>query len=299
MTFISLMKTLAITGWLVASVSVVSVITGGYEFGSRLKVFGENENALGISLLISLIGVIWLALNSKLRYNKTYKTLSYIYLIFIIVIIAFSGSRGSAISLVVTLFVLLMWKSTRRWGGVGLFLIVLGLFIMPHIFTTTIERFLVTRGDTVLGGREAIWLATWQLIQRQPWTGVGIGNAPLIVTPLVRLMRSIGGESTSIHNPVLAIWAETGLPGLLLYLGILGSAVWTFAKTYIYYKSQKSLILLSYLLLVGSIFIGYILSWIKGGGTESEHTYYLMLSLLLVPSHIRKISDDKKPPVFT
>jgi hypothetical protein len=35
------------------------------------------------------------------------------------------------------------------------------------------------------------------------------------------------------------------------------------------------------------IFIGYMASWIKGGGVESTHTYFLILGLLLIPSRLQ------------
>jgi O-antigen ligase len=91
-------------------------------------------------------------------------------------------------------------------------------------------------------------------------------------------------ETVSIHNPVLAIWAETGILGVSIYLGVLGSAVWSFVRHYLIIRKLGSHSLLPYFPLVASIFLGYMASWIKGGGMESEFTYFLMLALLLIPS---------------
>lgn len=44
--------------------------------------------------------------------------------------------------------------------------------------------------------------------------------------------------------------------------------------------------LASYFALMSSVFVGFMLSWIKGGGLEYHRTYFLMLSLLLVPSQL-------------
>jgi putative inorganic carbon (hco3(-)) transporter len=291
------MKTLAISGWLLASISIFRVVTKGYTAGTRLDVLGENENALGIGLLISLIGVIWLALRDQTRFKTINNVLSYIYLIIVIFIAAMSGSRGSAISLVAALFLLTLWRSTRPWGLSGLLIIILGLFVAPIAFATTIERFLVTRGDTMLGGREALWLAAWRLIQHHPWTGVGIGNGPISIIPFVRFLRSVGArESSSIHNPILAIWVETGVPGLLLYVSVLASSVWTFIGNFLATRIKLIQPLKYYYPIVGAVFIGYMLSWIKGGGMEFDQTYFLMLALLLIPVSLNARSSDLEVP---
>jgi hypothetical protein len=43
------------------------------------------------------------------------------------------------------------------------------------------------------------------------------------------------------------------------------------------------IILTPYFALVCSAFVGYMFSWIKGGGMESDFSYFLMLALLLIP----------------
>jgi O-antigen ligase len=140
----------------------------------------------------------------------------------------------------------------------------------------------------VLGGREALWQAAWLLIRDHLWRGVGIGNAPYAVMSHLRLFRSVGGEeSAAIHNPVLAIWAETGIAGLVLYLGVLGSAIWSFIRQYRRHRQAGAHSLLPYYALVSCVFLGYMSSWIKGGGMESDFTYFLMLALLLIPSCLR------------
>jgi O-antigen ligase len=236
-----LIGTLAFSGWILALVSILLILTTGYAGGSRLKVLEENENSLGIGLLISLIGVLYLALDKQSRYQNIYKIFSYIYLVIVIFITGLSGSRGSAISLVMTIIMFIFWKSTRQWGILGLLIIGFGLIAAPIAFSTTLDRFAIIAGDTLLGGREALWQAAWRTIQLHLWNGVGIGNAPIAIIPFVRLLRSIGGsESVAIHNPVLAIWAETGLPGLFLYLCVVGSAVWIFLKIFLLNRRKKS-----------------------------------------------------------
>jgi putative inorganic carbon (hco3(-)) transporter len=162
-----------------------------------------------------------------------------------------------------------------------------GVAVAPFIFSTTLERLAIVRGDTLLGGREALWQAASKLILEHPWSGVGIGNAPYAVLPYLRPLRSILGlDWASLHNPLLTIWAETGFVGLLFYLAVLGSAVWSFLRQYLHSRRLGEHFLTPYFALVCSAFIGYIFSWIKGGGMESDFSYFLMLALLTIPSHL-------------
>ena len=210
-------------------------------------------------------------------------------MILTIVVVAMSGSRGSAISLVLTLLLFLLWKSTRPWGILGLLILVFAGLMAPFMFTTLVDRFLLAGGDTMLGGREALWQASLQLIRDHLWGGVGIGNAPYALAPYLRTLRGVlGRESTSIHNPILVVWAETGIPGIILYLGVLVSAIFLFTREYLEAVKNKKIEFPVYYALVSAVLAGYIISWIKGGGVEKDHLYFFMLSLLFLPINFGK-----------
>jgi O-antigen ligase len=291
------MYTLALSGLLLVIVSGISILTQGYSSGSRLSVLGENENGLGLSLLISLQGVLWWALQPSKHNNLVKKFLAAIFFLAAIGITGLSGSRGTAISLVATLGVFLLWKLTRPWGVFGFLIIGCGVLLAPILFSTTIARFLGTTGESMLGGREALWVAGWDLIKDHLITGVGIANSQFRVTPY---LASFGGidlsllriESSPVHNPIIAIWADTGLIGLSIYLIAFFTPVVSFIKKYIQYRRTMNRTLLAYYAIVSSVFIGYILSWIKGGGMESDFTYFLMIGLLWIPSYLHESSPN-------
>jgi O-antigen ligase len=121
---------------------------------------------------------------------------------------------------------------------------------------------------------------------------VGIGNSSHQVIPyMMNLgMWFFSADGEPLHNPIMVIWAETGLLGLLLYLGVLISAVYSFIQQYL----QSRRIGVQYLLLyygpVAAVFLGYMASWIKGGGMETDFSYFLMLALLLIPSTLKEKS---------
>ena len=283
-----LMNTLALSGGLMVIVSWITLITRGYQVGSRLQVFDVNENYLGIFLLVTTSPVLWWAIRPESRFKPFKQFLAGIFLLSSIVLVGLSGSRGSAISLGVTLLVFLAWKQTRAWGLAGLVFLGLAAILAPFVFSTIVGRFLGAPGETLLSGRENLWPAAWQLISDHPLLGVGIGNSIYQVIPyLIHLGANISMQSgESIHNPILTVWAETGIPGLLLYLGILFSAVGSFVHQYVRFRKLNLQVLLPYFALVTAALSGYLTSWIKGGGLETDYFYFLLLALLLVPSRL-------------
>jgi O-antigen ligase len=280
-----LMRILAFNGWILVLVGAIKVMSMGFTPGTRFQVAGMNENGIGILALVAMPGVLWQAMQASGWRKTASRLLSFTFVVLALVLTMLSGSRGSAISLLVSLLAFWLWKPTRPWGILGLLILTLTVAIAPFVFSTIAERFAVEEGDTLFGGREGLWQAAWLIIRDHVLNGVGIGNAPYEVISFVRLFRSIGQyDWAAIHNPVLTIWAESGLPGLMFYLGVLGSAVWEFVRQYRHDKKAAVQWLLPYYALISSVFLGYMISWIKGGGMESDFTYFLMLALLLVPS---------------
>lgn len=291
-----LMGILALNGWVYVAVSVQSIIMQGYTSGTRLQVLDINENSLGLSLLFTLPAVFWWAFYSSKGSNSIKKLLAVIFLLATIGFTGLSGSRGSAISIGLTVLAFLFWRPTRKWGIFSAVLIAVALITAPIIFSTTIERFIGSPGQSVLGGREIMWPAGWELIKANPFLGVGIGNSPYAVLPLVSniIVRLLLRQSVSIHNPVLIIWAETGLPGILLYLGILIAAIYSFVKQFMYARKSGDQRMLPYFALISSVFVGFMASWIKGGGMESSHSFFLMLALLWIPAYINGNRIDQR-----
>lgn len=287
-----LMTILAIAGWVFLVVGLVSLLTHGYEAGTRLQILEGNENTLGGLFPIVVIGVIWLAQRKNIPRNNLWQLLTFLFLLLSFILTALSGSRGSLISWGITMLTLFIWRQTRRWGLVGLLIMLVAATGAPFILTTTIGRFTDLTQDTFLGGREALWQAAWMLIHDNPLLGVGIGNSRYAMMSYVRLFRSVGSyEMVAIHNPVLTIWVDTGLPGLILYLGVLASSIWTFIRQYHRCKQLAEHWLLPYFALVTSTFFGYFATWIKGGGIESSFSYFLVIALLLLPS-LQKLKED-------
>jgi putative inorganic carbon (hco3(-)) transporter len=280
-----LMNTLAFTGWLVLTSFVGTLLLEGVPAGTRLRIFGGNENGVGVIALIGLVGVLWHATQISENPGSARKLAAVIYILLTFGLIAMSGSRGSALSLVVVLISFFFWRALRTWAMVGFVIAVLLLLFTPVIFSTLIERFAVERYDTLLGGREVLWQAAQHLIRDHLLGGVGIGNGPYAVLDYLETNRRIvGAQNVSIHNPILTIWSETGILGIVFYLGILLSAFLSFGRQFLTYSKLSPNFISLYFSLVSSIALGYLVSWFKGGGMESSHSYFLILSMLTLPA---------------
>lgn len=298
-----LLYTLAISGALMMATSLVVLLIDGYVPGTRFKVLAMNENEVGFVFLLTLMGVMWWGSQPSKSYGFIKKATTFAFMVISFGLIAITGSRGGLISYAMTMLSFALWKPTRKWPMFVLVVIFLFIPVTPFIFTTLTERFTFSgiRGDTLLGGREGLWQAAYLLIKDNLWTGVGIGNSVYAIRPyfshpsvdsVIVPIQIWSLETVPIHNPVLTILADTGIFGLFLYLGILMSAGLTFIVSWLKKYSQEMNL---YHAIVGSVFFGYLFSWIKGGGVESGQSMFLMTLLLVAPSLIikRKIGAEK------
>lgn len=291
-----LMNILAASGWVLMLSVVATLMAEGYTAGSRLRVFAENENGAGILGLVAMVGVLWGASRASEHHHKLGALPAAIYIALMVGLAAMSGSRGSALSLMVTLGAFWLWKPLRRWGRLGFLIAILAVVLTPSLFTTLIERFAIEGGDTILGGREVLWQAAWHLVENHPLSGVGIGNAPYESARFLETgLRAVGTQGAAVHNPILAIWSETAIPGIILYLGVLGSALRSFGNCYLKIRDLDAHPLRSYFAAVSCIFLGYMVSWFKGGGMQSDFSYFLILALLILPSVLDVASFEVTP----
>ena len=68
--------------------------------------------------------------------------------------------------------------------------------------------------------RLALWRAGWRMVQAYPLTGVGLGNFKWVVNRYDAPDENLNNVA---HNTYVEVAAEMGLPGLVLYVGLLVS----------------------------------------------------------------------------
>jgi O-antigen ligase len=213
-------------------------------------------------------------------------TLSIIFVVLTMIIVALSGSRGSALSLVVVLLAFSFRKPVRPWGIVGWLTVIVVTLVAPFILDTLARRFAEEDGGE-FGGRDLLWKASFQLIGDYFWTGVGVGNGRIELPEyLLSLTTHFKHRITlSSHNPILDIGVETGVPGLVLYLAVLLTAFWQFYRSSTQARKESQLATAYYCIILATG-AGYLTSWIKSGGMDSHPTFFLLLALLTIPWHL-------------
>jgi len=85
--------------------------------------------------------------------------------------------------------------------------------------------------------RIVIWKTTWHMICAHLWLGVGAGNFTLAYPQQIvagvwadPALRAYAGAFTNdAHNEYMQIWAETGLPSLVIYLAMVVAFFWGIA----------------------------------------------------------------------
>jgi putative inorganic carbon (HCO3(-)) transporter len=116
---------------------------------------------------------------------------------------------------------LLRGRRTRRYVVAGLVLLALGM--IPVMQTERFGSLLNLQGGTSFL-RIRLWQASWEMIKDHPWTGVGLDNFLYYYGDYILPGAEIERWLSHPHNIVLDLWARTGLPGLLLFMGVMAAA---------------------------------------------------------------------------
>lgn len=138
-------------------------------------------------------------------------------------------SRGGVIALTAALLFspLLARKKLQTAGIVATALVLIAGFILVLAPSGTVERLTDRDGGS---GRTDIWKVATRIIEDRPISGVGVGNFPnasvsYVITPGAVDSKTLISQPSVAHNMYLEIWAESGIIGLLLFLGVLGSCL--------------------------------------------------------------------------
>lgn len=142
------------------------------------------------------------------------------------------ASRGAfLVLLVVSPFV--MWSVRHRPGfarKVLLLAVVMGVaYGMADLAREGMSSVVLRLTDTLQQGDPArlmLLTSTWYMVQEHPWLGTGLGTFRLLY-PRYRDPSEIGTGGGWVHNDYMQIWAEAGLPMLLLLLGMVAWVIWS------------------------------------------------------------------------
>ena len=157
-------------------------------------------------------------------------------------------SRGGFLQLLAIVALLLVVPSRRIFASPTLKAVVMLIILAGGLaFFTRYKADLAPRLETILkqgqgganetgSGRLVIWPAAVDAFNSRPFTGIGYGA--FVETSIDRMYETrntyFGGfkvHKEQVHNTFLGQLAELGIPGLVLFLGLLGSTLRMLRRT--------------------------------------------------------------------
>lgn len=194
-----------------------------YFFDNRLDIYNNGLGGMdnnGSGLLIAM-GIPFAYAFWRIFSSYTAKVLCVFMAILMIHAVMMSYSRGAMLSACVGLIWLLYHHRPRfqLWFLALGFAVVIVFLAGPEIR----QRFISIgnyKSDNSVISRIESWSAAWNMAWDHPLTGVGIRNANLFGA-------NYGTDSSgrTIHSQYLQTAADSGIPSLIIYLGICGLAI--------------------------------------------------------------------------
>lgn len=223
--------------WIYAAVAVFSALFtiqkitfgGGPSLILRGNGFAGGANSAARYFTIALVFLVYLRNNTEKGPFLSGALLSSIAVL--VVGVAYTVSRTGFLLLVVAIGMLLIQRSLSGSQQQLAFLATLAItviFFIPDLILTLL-RFdnmlqAVQLGTDTVGLRYTLWEAGWQMWSDHPLAGVGIGQFPSNL-PFYGKTLHLKFQNLGAHNMYIQILAETGIIGLILFAGLLGSAL--------------------------------------------------------------------------
>ncbi len=197
------------------------IITVG-SYGRFAGTLGSPNVAAGYFSLL-LVPALALALSGM---NRWIRWLSIASLCLGGVGLMFTMSRGGWTAFVVSILVFgfFLWLKGKLspWvASILLMVVIVGITLFgSYVFT----RLFGMREDAAMA-RLPLMKMAWLMIAANPFLGVGVNNYAMNISNYI-IPELSHGFVYVVHNKYLLVWAETGLGGILTFLGFLGLSIW-------------------------------------------------------------------------
>lgn len=197
-------------------------------WGRRPEVMFLNINSYAGLLNIVLVPATAFLMMALMSQNRRRSWILGIVVFVISYVVGLTKGRGPLVALLAAMIMLglvLYRRVPRRamWIAFGLVLLAL---VVSTFFSEggAIGRFdgaSLESKQSSLWMRWLIWRGSWDMLMESPWFGTGLGTYSLLWPAHRNLSDNTAGVFA--HNDYLQIWIEAGLPGLILFLLILGT----------------------------------------------------------------------------
>jgi probable O-glycosylation ligase (exosortase A-associated) len=186
------------------------------------RIGGGGEGFLGDANDFALALNVALPFTSYLFLSEKKKVLKFIFLLFLILFtlgIISTASRGGFITLFIVFFYLILKSKKKLVGIFSIVLILISIFFFaPREYWERQMTITSYQQDESAMGRIHAWEAGAKMFADRPLSGVGVGAYE------VAYGVKYGGKSGpwfAPHNTYIQISAETGIFGILFYLGLI------------------------------------------------------------------------------
>jgi O-antigen ligase len=186
-----------------------------------------DANYFTIAALAVLPIAFELALVAESRLQKLY-AMGCAFLTFAAVTLG--ASRGGFLGITLMVFYLII--RSRKPARNLAFVVIVAIPVLIVAPNSPIQRFFhPDSGDKASVSKHLVgWEAGLNMIRKNPIAGVGFGNYKAVVTRYDKT-GEVRLDPHVAHNAYLEIAAETGLPAILVFWSLLGTAIYSAGKT--------------------------------------------------------------------
>jgi O-antigen ligase len=238
----------------------------------RLASIARNPNWYFVVAICMVPAVYWGIAVTK---RTLVRILGVALLIILFVTSIYTQSRGGLISLAIFFLVFLL-LTRKKFAWVLLIMAAALLFyqIAPENY---LERFAMIGYDST--DRLAdLWPAGWRAFKSSPWIGYGLGASASIMPEFINTMFT--ANIVSVHNGLLAIGIDLGIPGIFLYLlFFLIPTLRLYRVVRLAGKVGYNSLQLTAAKLLLAVLAAYIATWFKTGGVEYHKMLWLLVGL--------------------
>lgn len=190
----------------------------------------SNSNDLALFLLMGI--PFWLYVMASPRYNSAIRIFAGLEVAASVLQCLRTGSRGALLTLILLSVVLFVMVSVANKTRIAL-LAVAVTFLATTVVPESVQNRLASVVDDSLdksaaqssAGRMMLLRESLEITARHPVFGVGLGVYADAVLGISRAEGHYKAYQQVPHNTFTTISAETGIPGLILYLGCLITAL--------------------------------------------------------------------------
>ena len=173
-------------------------IIEGHPWVTRLEGLGQLSHPILGAYVIGVVGILML---HWVPQGRGMQALWLVALGLLGLFVVLTQSRGAALALLLTVLVMPLWRRDRRSVAIAIFALVGAAAVFWYM-----QALMLSRGSSY---RPEIFMASLQMIQQHPWTGLGL-KAPFTV-----LAEGIAFDHS--HNLFTSVAIELGLPGLFFW----------------------------------------------------------------------------------